>query len=375
MRIFMLVQHPGARGPVPKLTSHLVAALRSLGCTVVTHPWGQRRPHESLLEKLTQRLRDVISVRRALQDQVFDVAVVKTAHDWRTLTRDIVAALVIRRRCRPVVLELHGSQASMLIGPGGRSFKLATAALLALVDAVMVLSKEEQRQWQAFHPHVPVFTVKNPYARVFSASTEPTNEPPSGPRALFVGRLIEEKGVFELIEALAKVRDQTQCHLVMVGEGGHEQELRYRVSRLGLGESVTMPGHLSESALGHEYRRATIFVLPSWSEGFPTVLAEAMDAGLPIITTRIRGAADHLVAGENALFVEPRDVNGLASALITLLEDRDLRARMASANRERIRIFEPELVAAEYLHVLRSLVRRCSSEAKASTQSHASSRG
>ena len=136
---------------------------------------------------------------------------------------------------------------------------------------------------------------------------------------LFVGRLIEEKGVFELVEAFAKVREQTHCHLVIVGEGGHERELRHRVSELGLGESVTMPGHLSESALSDEYRKATVFVLPSWSEGFPTVLAEAMDAGLPIITTRIHGAADHLIAGENALFVEPRDVNGLASALIRLI--------------------------------------------------------
>jgi glycosyltransferase involved in cell wall biosynthesis len=136
-----------------------------------------------------------------------------------------------------------------------------------------------------------------------------------------------------------------------------------------------MPGHLSGSELSHEYRVATIFVLPSWSEGFPTVLAEAMDAGLPIVTTRIHGAADHLIAGENALFVERRDVNGLASALIMLLEDRDLRARMASANRERIRIFEPRVVAAEYLHVLRSFVRGCSSKVKAPTQFHASSRG
>lgn len=368
MRIFMLVPRPSARGPVPKLTSHLVGALRSLDCTVVTHPWGQRRPHESLLEKLTQRIRDVISVGRALQDQVFDVAVVKTAHDWRTLTRDIAAVLVIRRRCRPVVLELHGSRASTLIGPGGHAFKLATAALLALVDAVMVLSKEEQRQWQAFHPRLTVFTVKNPYARVFSASAEPANESRSGARALFVGRLIEEKGIFELVEAFAKVLEQTHCRLVIVGEGGQEKELRSRVSHLGLGESITMPGHLSESALSDEYRKATIFVLPSWSEGFPTVLAEAMDAGLPIITTRIRGAADHLIADENALFVQPRDVNGLASALIRLLEDGDLRARMASANRERIGIFEPKVVAAEYLYVLRSLVRGCSSVGKESTQ-------
>lgn len=358
MHIFMLVQNPGARGPVPKHTSHLVAALRSLGCTVETHPWGQRRPDESIREKLTQRVRDVVSVRRALRDRVFDVAVVKTAHDWLTLLRDIPVVLVIRRRCRPVVLQLHGSQPSALTKRGSRAFKLATAILLALVDGIMVLSTEEQRQWQSFRTRLPVFTVRNPYIRIFSsAAPEPTDRSAPGARALFVGRLIQEKGVFDLVEAFADVLEQAQCNLVLVGEGEQERELRARVGRLGLEDRVSMPGYLTGSALGDRYRESTIFVLPSWSEGFPTVLAEAMDAGLPIVTTRIRGAADHLVAGENALFVEPRDVKGLASAIVTLLNDRNLCARMASANHKHIRIFEPEVVAAEYLQALRSLVR------------------
>lgn len=372
MRIFMLVQHPGARGPVPKHTSHLVAALRSLGCTVVTHPWGQRRVDESLGMKLTQRVRDVLSVRRALKDQEFDIAVVKTSHGWRTLLRDIPVVLVIRRRCRPVVLQIHGSRASMLIEHGScvstvarrtvtvlpRVFKLATRILLALIDGIMVLSTEEQRQFRTFHPGLPVFTVRNPYISVFqSGSPERRNAHPPRPHVLFVGRIIKEKGVSELVEAFAEVVKQTQCDLVMVGEGDQERHLRERIKNLGLKNCVVMPGYLSGSALIDKYNESTVFVLPSWTEGFPTVLAEAMDAGLPIVTTRIRGAADHLIPDENALFVEPQDVKGLASALLKLLEDPTLRAQMSSANRKRIQIFEPETVAIEYLQVLRSLVQ------------------
>jgi glycosyltransferase involved in cell wall biosynthesis len=359
MRIFMLVQHPTARGPVPKHTSHLVAELRSLGCTVVTHTWGQRQHGESLLHKLTKRALDVLSVRRALKrDRQFDVAVVKTAHDWRTLLRDIAVVLVIRRRCRPIVLQLHGSHSSELVEPGGQAFKAATALLLTLVDAVLVLSTEEQRQWQAFRQRPQVFTVKNPYVSLFSSEgSDRTNSSVSGVRALFVGRLMREKGIFELVEAFADVLQRMECKLVIVGEGGDAEasELRDRIRSLGLENHVTMPGYLSGPELRNVYRESSIFVLPSWSEGFPTVLAEAMDAGLPIVTTYIRGAADHLISGENALFVDPRDAKGLASAIITLLTDRDLRTRMASANRRRIEIFHPELVAAEYLEVLKSV--------------------
>jgi glycosyltransferase involved in cell wall biosynthesis len=221
----------------------------------------------------------------------------------------------------------------------------------------MVLSTEEKRQWRAFRSRPPVFTVKNPYVSVLSDPRSTTTSTPSA-RALFVGRLMKEKGIFDIVEALPAVLEETECDLVMVGEGNQEQELRDRIHRLGLDDQVTMTGYLSGSELSDVYGEATIFVLPtSYFEGFPTVLAEAMDAGLPIVTTPIRGAADYLIAGEHALFVKPGDVRGLASAMITLLHDPDLRARLASANRERIQIFEPGLVAAEYLEILQTLVR------------------
>jgi glycosyltransferase involved in cell wall biosynthesis len=358
MRIFMLVPPPGPPGPVPKHTVHLVDALRSLGCTVVTHSWGRRRLGESLPEKITQRIREVLSVRRALKGQVLDVTVIKTAHDWRTVLRDIAVVLVIRRRCRPVVLQFHGSRASSLIERGHRAFKLATAALLSLVDGVMVLSTEERSQWQAFRDRPPVFAVKNPYARSLSSdSPEPDQTGASDSRALFVGRLMEEKGIFDLIDALPLVLEHAQCDLLVVGDGDQESEVRERIRRLGLDDHVTMTGYLSGRELSDSYRRATLFVFPTtWDEGFPTVLAEAMDAGLPIITTRIRGAADHLRDGENALFVEPRDLKGLATAMTTLLLDANRRAKMGLLNRERVQIFDPQIVAVEYRDVLKSIV-------------------
>jgi glycosyltransferase involved in cell wall biosynthesis len=356
MRIFMLVQPPGARGPVPKHTSHLVTALRSLGCTVETHPWGRRAEGVSLRDMGAQRIRDVLSVRRTLKCRSFDIAVVKTSHDWRTLIRDLAVVVAIRQRCRPIVLQLHGSRASALVEPGRPLFKLASAALLSLVDGIMVLSSEENRQWKSFRPRTPVFAVKNPYLRTPELSGASNSSRPTD-RVLFVGRLIKEKGIYDLIDAFGRVREQRQCELVIVGEGPQERELFDRTDQLGLTSHVTLAGYLAGPELWQEYRDATILVLPSWSEGFPTVLAEAMDAGLPIVTTRIRGAVDHLVAGENALFVEPRDTTALASAMQTLLDDARLRARMSSANREHVAVFDPEAVAREYLDVLQKVVR------------------
>jgi glycosyltransferase involved in cell wall biosynthesis len=353
MRIFMLVQHPDAGGPVSKHGFVLVDALRSLGCTVVTHPWGRRSPDEPLSSKLTQRLRDVASIGSAVRREPFDVAVVKTSHDWRTLARDCAVVPVLRSRC-PTVLQLHGSRAHWLDAPGHRAFKLATAALLAAVDGVLVLSTEEQRQWQSFRARPPVVPVKNPYVR--NSHLEGAH-PANPPRLLFVGRLLTEKGIFELVDAFADVGREVESELVLVGGGPQERALRERIRARGLEDRVALRGHLTGPELAEEYRAATAFVLPSWSEGFPTVLAEAMDAGLPIVTTRIRGAADHLVDGEHALFVEPRDVAGLTQALVTVLRDSELRARMAAANRKRVAMFAPDAVAAEFVAALESMLR------------------
>jgi glycosyltransferase involved in cell wall biosynthesis len=358
MRIFMLVQPPGARGPVGKHTSYLVAALRSLGCTVETHPWGRRMENVSLREMVAQRAHDVRSVRRSLKGRSFDIAVVKTAHDWRTLIRDLAVVLAVRRRCRPIVLQLHGSRASALVRPGRPLFKLATALLLSLVDGIMVLSTEEQRQWMSFRRRPRVVTVKNPYIRRDSASPSAgSSEGTTSDRVLFVGRLIEEKGIFDLVKALPRVLEETPCHLVVVGEGDREADLRDRVRSLALEDHATILGYRPPDEVAKIYRECTVFALPTrWDEGFPTVLAEALDAGLPIITTRVRGAADHLVENENALFVEAGDITGLSAALISLLRDHKLRRRMQSANRELIRIFEPEVVAQEYLQALQTFV-------------------
>ena len=354
----MLVQDPAARGPVPRHTRYLVDGLRRLGCTVVTHPWGSRSADVGLLGTVAERLGDVRSAAREAARQPFDIGVVKTSHDWRTLARDLAVVAAMRRTRRPLVLQLHGSRAAALVEPGHRAFKAATAALLAMADGVMVLSTEEQRQWRAFRPEPPIFTVKNPYVRSFGATAAADETAASPPQLLFVGRLIEQKGVFDLAGAFPTVLERADCELVFAGDGPAEPELKRKLASAGIADRVRFAGYLAGADLTEAYRRATVFVLPSWSEGFPTVLAEAMDAGLPVVTTRIRGAADHLVDGENALFVAPRDVEGLAAALTTLLEDPDRRARMARANRARVDVFAPDVVAREYLDVLHAVLAR-----------------
>ena len=145
-------------------------------------------------------------------------------------------------------------------------------------------------------------------------------------RILFVGRLHAEKGVFVAIDAMRSIESKQRCLLTVAGDGPAALQVRARAQRADVAGRVTVVGHLDPVRLAETYRNSDIFVFPTtWPEGFPTVLSEAMAAGLPIVTTRTRGSADHLEDGRHALFVPPNDPNAVARAVERLIEDEDSR--------------------------------------------------
>ncbi len=363
MRILLLVPRPGIRGPIPGITSLLEAGLREAGCALDTEYWGRRRDGESALDRVAGRSGDIARIRRRLGEEPPDVMVVTTAHDWPSLSRDIPLLLATRRRVGRIVVQFHGSHAESLAAPGSRLLKAASATVVRLSDALLLLSTEEQRDWQRFRPAGDYRVVSNPYRPAGdgpAAHDRPAlGLPTDRPLLLFVGRLVAEKGILDLVEALPRVLQRQPCHLLVLGHGAEEHEVARRVAALGLEREVTLAGYLAGEQLRSAYRLADALVLPSYhDEGFPTVIAEAMDAGLAIVTTRRRGMADHLREGEQALFVPPRDPAALAEAVVHLLARPGLRARMGAANRAAVRAFLPEVVAREYLRILEEIVGR-----------------
>jgi glycosyltransferase involved in cell wall biosynthesis len=361
MRILMLAPHPAIHNGLAKLTPLLVSALRELGCSVTLEPWGRRGEREPIHQKVAQRAADILRVRRILRHQPFDVLVVHTAHDWAALSRDIPLLFATRASGCRVVVQFHGSWCDRLVAPGHAALKLASTLLLRLADAALVLSSEERRQWQAFYPRGRFYQVANPFLgparRDSPLDRRSSGMPASDVCVLFVGRLMEEKGIRELIDILPPLIPHVPFHLLIVGEGPLEQELVERAARSGVADRVTLAGYLQGESLQAAYDGADLFALPTaWAEGFPLAIVEAMEAGLPIVTTRIRGMADHLREGINALFVPSRDATALAGAVTRLLRDPELRTRMGRANRDKAREFAPDIVGRAYLAVLREVV-------------------
>jgi glycosyltransferase involved in cell wall biosynthesis len=154
-----------------------------------------------------------------------------------------------------------------------------------------------------------------------------------------VGRLAPVKGQRELIEALASLRDP-RLHAVLVGRdvergGTYEAGLRELAVSLGVGGRVHFAGFRADAAA--LLSDVDALVLPSWIEGLPLVVLEAMAQARAVVATRVGGTPEAVLDGETGLLVPPGNVEALAAALRTVAESPELRSRLGEAGRQRVR--------------------------------------
>ena len=164
---------------------------------------------------------------------------------------------------------------------------------------------------------------------------------------LFVGRLVPEKGVFDLLEAYAKLESslRSEVGLVFAGDGVSREELAQQAKRISPGV-VCFPGFAQRGDLAGLYALAETLVLPTHSDTWGLVVNEAMACGLPIIVSSVAGCTADLVEdGWNGYVVPPRDSERLSVAINSLVRQPDLRRQMSVRSLERIRNNSPEACA------------------------------
>jgi len=161
---------------------------------------------------------------------------------------------------------------------------------------------------------------------------------PECPTLLYHGRVDRRKGALDTLDAVAAlVRAGRRLRLLVSGIGPDSDAVRMRVGELGLEGVVEITGYADYDAAPAVYRRADIFVSPTYAEGFSNTILEAMASGLPVASCFAVGVVDCLRDGENGLLVTPGDVEALAGALARLLDDAPLRARLAARALEEAR--------------------------------------
>jgi glycosyltransferase involved in cell wall biosynthesis len=251
----------------------------------------------------------------------------------RGLWRDALFMSLALAARRPLILQLHGTGLERLHEAAGRAGRALIRLMLEHAACVLVPC-EAQRTWiRGVARHARVVLVRAPIA-----CSEPAADAGRPNLVLFLGRLQPEKGLFDLMEAVAALRPAVpDVRLVCAGEGERDAALRH-AERLGIADAVRFTAWVGPSGKRALLETASVLALPSYEEAMPLGLLEAMAAGVPVVATPVGGIPEILVDGASGFLVAPGDTATLQRLLRKLLLDRQLAARLGAAARESVRL-------------------------------------
>jgi len=257
-------------------------------------------------------------------------------------------------------LSMHGPTELFDVSRYNLPEKIARARFVVCISDFtrsQLMSLCDPEMWDKLH----VIHVGIPLEQFTKSSTNGSK--PTDPTILFVGRQVPEKGQGVLLEAVAMLAERGRLvNVTLAGEGVARANLERLSKQLGVSSRTDFPGAVGQDDIGALYSHASIFCLPSFAEGVPGVLMEAMAMELPVVTTRITGIPELVDDGHTGLLVTPGRADLLADALERLLTDPDLCRRMGAAAREKVmREFNTESSADQLYARLSTELSSCDS--------------
>lgn len=162
----------------------------------------------------------------------------------------------------------------------------------------------------------------------------------SSPRnLLFVGRLSNEKGLNVLLDSLAILKtEDLDFRLTILGDGPSREKLEQQTKELELSDNVVFKGFVDQPTIREDLSNSDLFILPSFAEGIPVSLMEAMAIGVPVITTYVGGISELVIDNETGLLCYASDPSGLADSIRKYFNDRELLKSVSKRGREHIEL-------------------------------------
>lgn len=239
----------------------------------------------------------------------------------------------------PVLLHIHGGEFDQFLNRElPPAFRRLALAVIRSARIVLVLNARLKQRLSEQLPETDIRIHPNP---VFPLAIGRGDRPDS---ILFLGDIRQGKGVFDLIRAFARLPRDSGIRLVLCG-AGDIAEARDLAAERGVAERVALAGWVSGDRKVEALRNALLFALPSYAEGLPMSLLEAMSAGLPVVAAPVGGIPDAVTDGVEGLLVPPGDVEALAAALSRLAADADLRRDMGQAALRKFRsVYSADIV-------------------------------
>jgi glycosyltransferase involved in cell wall biosynthesis len=262
-----------------------------------------------------------------------------TSLNPRAYWRDLAYLAVSKMLGARVVYQVHGGELPQRFLAKSRALTAFLRWSLERPDAVIVLAQCELEAYRDFVPEQNVFALPNGIdCRPFGAIPTVQSAPDQPLRLVYIGRIAREKGLYETLQGIRLAHELgVDARLVVAGSGAEEPRLRRYAQALGIAPRVCFVGPVFGSDKVKLLAGADAMVLPSYSEGLPYALLEAMAAGVPVIATPVGAIPDVVTDGIHGFLVPARDGKSIAESLALMAGDRERLAWMSRACRRRIR--------------------------------------
>jgi len=224
---------------------------------------------------------------------------------------------------KKIVLHFHSFSAGTTIES---RFRPLYTWMFRNADAVIVLSEYWHRQVARIPEHAPIQVIHNP-ARIASSSDRCRYQ-----IILFAGTLVSRKGYQELIRAFGMIADRHPAWTLVLAGNGETAEAGALCGELGITDRVNLPGWVAGREKEDLFHSASIFCLPSYAEGFPMSVIDAMAHRIPVLTTPVGGITDVFREHEHLMLVPPGNIYELAAKLDMMIRFPVMRQKMADAS-------------------------------------------
>lgn len=268
---------------------------------------------------------------------LYDIFHLNPSLNGAALWRDGLFMWVLRfRKSGHVVVFFHGWDESTEIKiRNSRLLRTLFRSTFGYADRYLVLSNNIKKSLSALGIDKARISVMTTMFDAEEFRTARRQEGRPYLNLLFLSRFIREKGVYELLQSMRDiVRRHADVRLILAGDGPEMQAMRAWVTENSMNSVVEFTGYVHADDKVRTITRGDIFLLPSYTEGCPVSLLEAMAVGLPIVASAVGAIPELLRDGQNGYMLRKIDAESITSALESLMADVALRCAMGRANRE-----------------------------------------